>query len=113
MFTLINHAKEFRAGGTLVPKALRGGAWLGVGSIAEQVLRFARNMLLTRLLAPEVFGLMAIVLAISSAAETLTEIGVREAIIQNPRGQEDHYVNSAWWLAFLRAVGLYLLVFAS
>ncbi len=33
-------------------KATRGGVWVGGGSVAEQASRFARNMILTRLLAP-------------------------------------------------------------
>jgi hypothetical protein len=48
----------------LRPKAIRGGAWLGTGSVAEQALRFARNMFLARILAPGAFGKMAIVLCL-------------------------------------------------
>ena len=39
-------------GDGLKAKVLRGGAWLGTGSFSEQVIRFGRNMLLTRLLQP-------------------------------------------------------------
>jgi O-antigen/teichoic acid export membrane protein len=99
-------------GENLKAKVFRGGAWLGSGSLAEQVSRFGRNMLLARLLAPEAFGTMAIVLSASSLIDTLTAIGVREAIIQNPRGGEDKYLNAAWWLGFGRAISLYSLIFA-
>ncbi|MGB9515176.1 MAG: hypothetical protein WBU20_26070, partial [Candidatus Acidiferrum sp.] len=44
--------------GTLRAKATRGAMFLSGGSIAEQASRFARNMLLTRLLAPGAFGAM-------------------------------------------------------
>jgi len=54
-------------GGSLRTKAMRGGVLLGGGSIAEQSSRFARNMILARLLAPSAFGAMAIVM--SSSAE--------------------------------------------
>jgi lipopolysaccharide exporter len=113
MVTIIERGKKLLTGNSLATRAMRGGAWLGAGSTAEQLFRFARNMLLTRLLAPEAFGLMAIILSISSAVDTFTEIGVREAIIQNPRGQEDRYVNSAWWLSLSRSLSLYVLVFIS
>jgi len=69
-------------------------------------------MLLTRLLAPEAFGTMAIVMSISTAAESFTQIGLREALIQNPKGHDKNYVNAAWWLAVGRGVVLYLLAFA-
>ena len=111
MVSIIQRAKNFVAGSSLGKKAMHGGAWLGTGSAAEQVFRFARNMLLTRLLAPEAFGLMAIILSISSAVDTFTEIGVREAVIQNPKGHEDRYVNSAWWLSLSRSLCLYVLIF--
>ena len=37
--------------------------------------RFARNMILTRLLAPGAFGAMAIVMSCSAIVGTLTEVG--------------------------------------
>lgn len=98
-------------GHSLRARVFRGGAWLGGGSFAEQVIRFGRNMLLTRLLAPEAFGTMAIVLSTSSVIHSITDIGVREALIQNPRGGERRYAGAAWWLAFGRALSLYALLF--
>ena len=91
--------------------AFRGGVWLGSGSMVAQVFRFARNIVLTRLLAPDAFGLMAIVLSISSIMDNFTEIGIKEAILQNPNGAEPRYVNSAWWLSFGRSLGLYAVAF--
>src|SRR5580698_895475 len=93
-------------------KALFGGAWLGGASVAEQAVRFARNMVLARLLAPSAFGTMAIVLSSSSLVDTLTDVGVRGAIVQNPRGSEDSYLNAAGWLGMGRALGTYILIFA-
>src|SRR5262245_46655589 len=83
--------------------------WLAAGGAVEQGLRFLRNILLARMLAPEAFGVMAIILAANQAFETITEIGIQTAIIQNPRGQERTYLNGAWWLSMSRAVGLYAL----
>ena len=95
----------------LKAKVFRGGAWLGTGSVAEQTARFARNMILARLLAPSAFGTMAIVASASSALQAFTDIGAREALIQNPRGGESQYVSAAWWMAFGRALCTYALVF--
>ena len=89
----------------------RGGAWLATGSVAEQAARFARNMILARLLAPSAFGTMAIVASASSALQAFTDIGARESLIQNPRGGEPQYVSAAWWMAFGRALCTYALVF--
>jgi lipopolysaccharide exporter len=93
-------------------KTMRGGAWLAGGSVAEQAVRFARNMLLARLLAPNAFGTMAIVLSSASLVDTFTDVGVRAAIIQNPRGGKASYLNASWWLGMGRAIFSYLIIFA-
>src|SRR5262245_48958966 len=98
-----------RCGESLEIKAARGSMWLAAGGAVEQGLRFLRNILLARMLAPEACGVMAIILAANHAFETITEIGIQTAIIQNPRGQERTYLNGAWWLSMSRAVGLYAL----
>lgn len=108
--------KEFIRGSVsgyrLRDKVFRGGALLGSGSLAEQTARFTRNMVLTRLLAPGAFGTMAIVLSSSSLVESLTDVGVRQAIIQNPRGREQAYLNAGWWMGMGRSMCLYAIVFA-
>jgi len=98
-------------GDDLTAKTVRGSAWLGTGSIVEQAARFARNMLLARLLAPAAFGTMAIVLSSGALIETITDVGVWLAIIQNPRGGRDAYVNASWWIGMGRATLSYLTIF--
>jgi len=93
-------------------KATRGGAWLGSGSATEQVSRFARNMLLTRLLAPSAFGAMAIVMSSSAIVGSLTDVGVKAAVIQNPRGGEEAYLSASWWMGMGRAICMYVIIFA-
>src|ERR1039458_6218132 len=100
------HANSVIAGESLKAKVYRGGAWIGTWSVGSQAVRFGRNIVLTRLLAPEAFGMMAIVLSAASVFHTITDIGVKEALIQNPRGTEEHYMRAAWWLALGRAVSI-------
>ena len=69
-------------------------------------------MLLMRLLAPEAFGTMAIVLWACSVAETIMDVGVTAALIQNPRGSEEEYAGAAWWMAFGRALSFCAVLFA-
>ena len=92
---------------SLKSKMLKGSIWLSMGGGAEHGLRFLRNMLLARILAPELFGTQAIILAINAAFESFTQLGIKEAIIQNPRGREPTYLNIAWWISFSRAVVLF------
>lgn len=98
-------------GDGLRARTMRGGAWLGVGSVGEQASRFARNMILTRLLAPSAFGAMAIVMSSSAIIGALTEVGVKQAVIQNPKGGEDAYLNAGWWMGLGRALITYVIIF--
>ncbi len=106
-------ASRVLLGEGLRAKTARGGAWLGSGSFAEQVSRFARNMLLARLLAPSAFGAMAIVLSSSSLIASFSDVGVLPAIIQNPRGGHRAYLNAAWWMGMLRAICMYATIFVA
>jgi lipopolysaccharide exporter len=94
---------------SLKAKIAKGGFWLAIGSGSENLLRLIRNMILTRILVPDVFGLMAIILAVNFFFEAFTTIGVKESIIQNPKGHQNTYLNSAFWLSAIR--GLILFVF--
>ena len=99
-------------GDGLRAKATRGGAWVGSASVAEQAGRFARNMILTRLLAPSAFGAMAIVMSSSAIVGTLIDVGQKAAVVQNPRGGEKAYLNAAWWMGMGRALSVYVAIFA-
>jgi O-antigen/teichoic acid export membrane protein len=100
-------------GDGLKAKVFRGGLWLGSGSALEQAARFARNIILTHMLAPEAFGTMAIVLSATSILTSLTEVGVKEGLIQEPNGSDGCYLNAAWWLSLARATSLALVLFAA
>ncbi len=108
---LQNFFQRLRTGDSLNAKASRGSILLGASTSLDRALRLLRNMVLTRLLAPEAFGVMAIVLAINLAFESFTEVGIKKAIIQNPRGHEQGFLNGAWWFSLTRGVMLYLLAF--
>jgi O-antigen/teichoic acid export membrane protein len=100
-------------GQSLRAKAIRGGAWLGSGSVAEQAARFLRNLILVRLLAPAAFGTAALVSSTGLILQAFTEVGVREALVQSRRGSEDGFMNATWWMAFARALFVCALVFVT
>lgn len=99
-------------GEALRAKVMRGGVWLGGGNVAEQASRFARNIILTRLLAPSAFGAMAIVMSSSAIVGALTEVGMKQAVIQNPKGGEKEYLDAGWWMGLGRSLFTYLIIFA-
>jgi O-antigen/teichoic acid export membrane protein len=107
----ITSVRAYLSKGGLGAQAVRGGVWLGAGTVAAQLLRLGRNIFLTRLLSPDSFGAMAIIISIGSMMDTFTEIGTRESIIQNPNGCKDEYLNSAFWLSAGRSVFSYTAIF--
>ena len=53
-------------GTSMKAKSARATMALGAGTLVERGLRFVRNMILARVLAPDQFGLMAIVMVVAS-----------------------------------------------
>ena len=92
-------------------RSVQGSVWIGIGDLTSNIFRFLRNIILTRLLAPEVFGEMAIILAINATFESLTSIGLRNLIIQNPRSSEKNFLNASLWTSLIRSSLLYILGF--
>jgi O-antigen/teichoic acid export membrane protein len=93
-----------------VPKSLvQRLGWATVSYGASQFLRLLNNVILARLLAPPIFGLMALVNAIRTGVELLSDVGIIQNIISNPKGDEPVFYDTAWTLQALRGVGLAVL----
>jgi O-antigen/teichoic acid export membrane protein len=88
----------------LVHRVLRAGGWTMVGYGTSQLLRLAGNLVLTRLLFPEAFGLMAIVQAVMVGVAMFSDVGIEQSIIHNKRGNEPAFVNTAWTIKVVRGV---------
>lgn len=82
----------------------RGALWSMVGYGGAQVLRVGGNLVLTRLLLPEAFGLMALVNALQQGLQLFSDIGIGPSIIQGRRGDEPDFLNTAWTVQVLRGL---------
>jgi O-antigen/teichoic acid export membrane protein len=94
---------------SLKARAIRGSAWTLGGYGANQALRFASNLILTRLLFPEAFGLMSLVQIFLQGLEMFSDIGIKPSIIHDKRGDDPDFLNTAWTIQAGRGVGLWLL----
>lgn len=92
---------------TLKQQAIRGTAWTIIGYGFSQILRFGSNLILTRLLAPELFGLMALVNVFIAGLSLFSDIGIRPSIIQNKRGDDPVFLNTAWTIQVIRGFCLW------
>ena len=84
----------------------RGTLWSMAGYGGSQALRFAGNLLLTRLLMPEAFGLMALVNAVQQGLVLFSDLGIGPGIVQGKRGDDPRFLNTAWTMQTLRGLGL-------
>jgi len=82
--------------------ALRGTLFEVAGFGSTQVIRLAGNLILTRLLFPEAFGLVAIVTIVHSGLELLSDVGFNQSVIQNRRGDDPDFLDTAFSLQILR-----------
>lgn len=88
--------------------ALRGTAITLGGTAFGQIMRLLSNLVLTRLLFPEAFGMMALVSSFTTGLQMFSDIGLRPSIIQNKRGEEPDFLNTAWTVQIIRGVILWL-----
>ena len=96
-------------GHSLMARVVRSTSWIVLGFGAAQMLRLASNLLLTRILFPEAFGLMALVTVITIGLSLFSDMGVSNAIAQNPRGDDPDFLDTAWTVQILRGGLLWVL----
>ena len=89
--------------------ALRGSVWTVGTQLANNAMRLAGNMILTRLLFPEAFGLMLLVGVFTAGLQMFTDLGINQNIVQSERGDDPTFLNTAWTISVLRGVVLWLL----
>jgi O-antigen/teichoic acid export membrane protein len=92
---------------------LKGVGWT-VGAFGlSQLLRLVTNVALARFLAPEIFGIMAIVNALRTGFELLSDVGIGQNIIQNKNADDPDFYTTAWTLQAMRGPFLWLLCSAA
>ncbi|WP_373488551.1 oligosaccharide flippase family protein [Blastomonas sp.] len=61
-------------------------------------------MVLTRLLAPEIFGIMLLINSLRTGTELLSDIGIGQSVVRSPNGEDRNFLDVAWTLQVLRGV---------
>jgi O-antigen/teichoic acid export membrane protein len=88
----------------LRPRMARAAGWLLGGNISSQGLRLLSNLLLTRLLLPEAFGLVAAVNTLYFALVMFSDLGVWQSVVKSERGTQPAFLGTAWSVQLLRSV---------
>lgn len=109
---MITRVSSLLKGQGLFQRALRGSV-LTAGSYAvTQGLRLVSNLILTRLLFPEAFGVMALVTVALVGLAMFSDVGIGPAISQHPRGDEPAFLDTAFSINVARGGVLWLITCA-
>jgi len=95
------------SGPSLRERVLRAALWAGGSHVMAQAIRFGGNLVLTRLLLPEAFGLMAVISTLMMGLNLVSDIGSGVVIIQSRRGTEQEFLNTAWTLQAMRGFAVW------
>ena len=69
----------------LKKKTIAGLGWSSAGNLINQVIKFVISIFLARILMPEDFGLMAMVIVFTSLAQVFMSFGFGSALIQDKK----------------------------
>lgn len=101
---MLNAIRAKMTGEGIGARVRRGSMLTFVGYAGGQLIRLASNLILTRLLFPEAFGLMTIVTVFLTGIQMVSDIGLHACIIRSKRGDDPVFLNTAWVLQILRHV---------
>jgi len=86
--------------------------WVALGHVGSQALRIISSLVMTRLLAPEMFGIMSLVIVVQTMLQMLSDIGLRTTVIQSSRGDDPSLLDTAWTLQVIRGFALWAITLA-
>jgi lipopolysaccharide exporter len=72
--------------------------------LAQAVIKLGSSLIITRLLPPEAYGVVTVVISIVFVIEMLADIGVTVFIVRDKNAELPRYLNTAWTMRLGRAV---------
>lgn len=78
-------------------KTIRASGWMLGSRVISQAISFAFGVVLARLLMPDDYGLIAMVVAFSALGGLLSDVGLGSALVQKKNTTEAHF-SSVFWL---------------
>ncbi len=84
--------------------------WSFLEQGGSKAIQLVVQIVLARLLSPEVFGVLAILLVVTQVTDSVAQSGLGMALIQKSNASDRSY-STAWWLSLGLAAVLYLVLF--
>lgn len=89
---------------------LRNAAWVAVPFVSAQLIRLSSSVVIAWFLAPELLGMMLLINTLRTGAELLSDVGVGHSIVNQKRGGEPDFYNTAWTIQIIRGFALFFVV---
>lgn len=86
--------------------------WSFLEQGGSKAIQLVVQIILARLLSPEAFGILAILLVVTQVTDSVAQSGLGMALIQNSDADDGSY-STAWWLSLGLASVLYIVVYLS
>ncbi|WP_277926960.1 lipopolysaccharide biosynthesis protein [Adlercreutzia faecimuris] len=93
-------------------RTIRSFAWSFLEQGGSKAVLMIVQIVLARILSPEAFGVLAIVLVVTSIADSIAQSGLGMALVQKTDADDRSY-STAWWISLVLAAVLYVIIFAS
>ncbi len=91
-------------------QSIAAGRWALLNTIVQRVLAFGTFIILARLLTPADFGVIALVAIVPAFLDGVTSFAFDTAALQ--KGNMERYLNAIWTFNILRALAIFIAVFA-
>jgi O-antigen/teichoic acid export membrane protein len=93
-------------------KIFIAGIWVILIFGLSQLVRLGSNLVITRLLVPEMFGVMAVVNVVMFGIAMFTDLGLWAFIVRHKDHDNPHLLNVVWTLQVIRGWVIFLVVIA-
>ncbi len=90
-------------------RSLRAALMAVSNVVGNNGLRLISNLILTRLLFPEAFGLMALVQVFIYGLQMFSDLGLNASIVQSKHGDDPRFLHTAWTLQVARGLLLWII----
>ncbi len=87
----------------LKSRMITSAAWLIGSNFSGQFLRLFSNLILTRLLVPQDFGLVAAVSTVYIALVMFSDLGIWQSVVNSPDGLKPRFLGTAWLIQLYRS----------
>ncbi len=89
--------------------AMNATFWTVMDYGSSTSLRIVNSLVMTRLLLPEAFGEVGLVMTLIVGVSLLSDLGLAPSVIQNRRGDEPAFLNTVWTIQAMRGAALWVI----